>query len=140
MTDIVDMDERRRDKMAAINRTDQQAEPELPLSGGGGGGTFGPMVPIKDYVDKADEAVETRLGAKLEKLSTKQTVWAAVATILGVLLAVLAFGGDRFDAGLSLAAQQQVQAARDNEQDRALRAIDQKLDRILAGQERPSKH
>ena len=46
---------------------------------------YGPMISIKDYVDKADEAVETRLAAKLETLSTKQTVWAAVATILGVL-------------------------------------------------------
>ena len=95
---------------------------------------YGPMISIKDYVDKADEAVETRLAAKLETLSTKQTVWAAVATILGVLLAVLAFGGDRFDAGLSLAEQQRGQAVRDNQQDQSLQAIDQKLDKIIAAQ------
>lgn len=130
---------RRRQKAAAVGAANKGGDPELPLFGGGGGGISGPMISLKDYVDKADEAVETRLTAKLDTLSTKQTVWAAVATILGVLLAVLAFGGDRFDAGLSLVTQQKTQEARDDRQDRSLQAIDQKLDKIIATQSRSAE-
>ena len=110
------------------------------LKGGGGGGTSDGMVPLKEYVDKADEAVETRLNARFDRLATKETVWGAAVTVLGILFAVLAFASDRFDGGLSVqsalepaltqmrheASQQRVeQARRDLQQDR-------KLDEILS--------
>ena len=102
------------------------------LKSGGGGGTSDGMVSLKEYVDKADEAVETRLNAKLDKLSTKEstsrTVWGAAATVLGILLAVAAFAGDRFDSGFGVrSAFDSVladQRKRDETQDR-------KLDEIL---------
>ena len=137
MSNVFDLDARRRAKIAAVEDALNPYEPELPLHGGGGGGTSGPMVPIKDYIDKADEAVETRLTAKLDKLSTKGTVWAAVATILGVMLAVLAFAGDRFDAGLGLYSQVAAQSVRDRSQDEVMRRIDRKLDQIIVGQRLP---
>ena len=74
------------------------------LQFGGGGGTSGPMDPsvsIKDYVDARDEAIETRLFAKLDTIPTKSTIWGAVGVIIGTMLAVLAFAGDRFDGGIS---------------------------------------
>ena len=94
------------------------------------------MVPLKDYVDARESAVESRLEQKLSGLATKATVWGAVATIIGVTLAVLGFGGDRFDAGLSSSQVVQglraEQARTDGIQNTKLAAIDMKLDQILA--------
>lgn len=124
----------------ARDRKDARAEknePE-PLKGGGGGGTSEGMVPLKDYVDAKDDAVESRLTAKLDGLATndsiRKNVWGAAAAILAVLIGLAAFGGDRFDAGLSLADQRESQLRRDVTQDENLRRIDQKLDLIIAGQ------
>ena len=90
------------------------------------------MITMKEYVDKADQVVETRLNAKLDKLATKEStsraVWGAAATVLGILLAVAAFAGDRFDSGFGVrSAFDSVladQRKRDETQDR-------KLDEIL---------
>lgn len=120
-------------------------EPELPLKGGGGGGTSGPMEPsvsLKEYVDKADEAVESRLVAKLDQLPGKGTIWGAAAAIVGgvfsalaIGLAAVSWGGDRFDAGLSvaptMAAAQQRQQVVDQRQDAQLSEMDDKLDLII---------
>jgi len=117
----------------ALQGRGRELESEVErLKSGGGGGTSDGMVSLKDYVDKADEAVETRLNAKLDKLSTKEstsrTVWGASATVLGILLAVAAFAGDRFDSGFGVrSAFDSVladQRKRDETQDR-------KLDEIL---------
>jgi hypothetical protein len=95
-----------------------------------------PIVPLSDYIDAREAAVESRLEQKLNGLATKSTVWAAVATIIGVLLAVLSFGGDRFDAGLSssqiISDYQAKQANTDRVQNAKLLAIDGKLDQIIA--------
>lgn len=106
----------------------------------GGGPTVESL--MKDYIDARDDAVESRLSAKLDKLPTKGTVWGAVAAIIGAIftalaitLGVIAFGGDRFDAGMSIspamAAAQQNQAAIDQRQDAQMNVMDQKLDIII---------
>lgn len=121
---------------------EQLGEPELPLFGGGGGGTLPPMVPIKDYVDKADEAIESRLTAKLDLLATKADVsasqqsiraniWGAIAAGLGIVLAVLAFATNRFDTGMTarasydpiVSAQKQRDEAQDKKFDEILRRL-----------------
>lgn len=102
-------------------------EQDARLKGGGGGGTSDTMVPLKDYVDKSDEVVETRLNARIDKIATKGTVWGAAATVLGIVLAVLAFGGDRFDAGTSLSSLSSVMSEQNKRDD----AQDRKLDEIL---------
>ena len=110
-------------------------EPELDLKGGGGGGTLDDMIPLKEYVDARDDAVESRLSQKLDKLSTKGTIWTAVATAVGVTLAVLAFGGDRFDTGLAISPAFQeaafTQATVDNRQDANITELNKKLDILI---------
>lgn len=105
------------------------------FGGGGGGGPVEPGVTLKDYVDAQSNALESRVNQKLERLPTKGTVWGAVATGVGILLAVLAFGGDRFDSGISanglLKAQSDQQDAVDRRQDQKLESIDKKLDIII---------
>lgn len=90
---------------------------------------------MRDYVDARDDAIESRLDKKFDKLSTKGTIWAAVATILGILLAAWALAGDRFDAGMSIspaiAQIQNSQAAVDREQNAKLDMLDSKLDILL---------
>lgn len=106
---------------------------------GGGSGPMEPTVPIKDYVDARDDAVESRLMAKLDAIPTttamRSTIWGAVATALGIVFAVLAFGGDRFDGGASVSPIvsqiQGQQAKRDDAQDAKLQEIDQKLDVLI---------
>jgi len=97
------------------------------------------MVPIKEYVDARDDAIESRLGAKLDKLPSSDTVrnniWGAALTVLGILLAVLAFGGDRFDAGIGQADSRQTQLERDSDQDNSMAEINEKLDILIAGSE-----
>jgi len=108
------------------------------LKHGGGGGTSGgmePAVPLKEYVDARDDAVESRLDGKLDKLATKGTIWAAMATALGLIFAAWALAGDRFDAGMSVSpaiGQMQVQqAATDQRQDAKLTRMDRKLDVLI---------
>lgn len=94
-----------------------------------------PTVSIKDYVDARDEAVETRLMTKLDRLPTKGTVWGAVATAVGVVLGILALAGDRFDGGMSIsplvAEIKMAQGERDDTQDAKLKEMDSKLDVLI---------
>jgi hypothetical protein len=142
---IVDMPE-----WKAIRDAKHPPEPELPLHGGGGGGTYTGMVPIKDYVDKADEALETRLMARIDTLATKADVtasqsstraniWGAVGALFLGTLAVLGFASDRFDSGFSMADKQQQQLQRDASQDAANKTRDQKFDEILRRLPPPKK-
>lgn len=105
------------------------------FSGGNGGGHSGHNdggLGMKDYVDAKTEATEARLLSKLEQLSTKSTIWGAVATGTAIILAVLAFAGDRFDAGMSTADQRAMQIERDDKQEAAVRSINDKLDKLIS--------
>lgn len=94
---------------------------------------------LKDYIDARDDAVESRLSAKLDKLPTasalRGNIWGAAAAILGVILAVLAFGSDRFNGGMgispALIAVQSEQRKTDAMQDAKLEMMDKKLDILL---------
>ena len=75
---------------------------------------------LKDFLKRSDFDNATRV--------TRANIWGAALTLLGIVLAALAFGGGRFDAGMgarsmveSVVSQQH---ARDDAQDR-------KLDEIL---------
>lgn len=100
-----------------------------------------PVVPVKDYIDARDDAIESRLNQKLDKLATVGTVWGAAGTVLGLLLAALAFGGDRFDGGVGAAGllkeQSQKQAKTDEAQDAKLELMDQKLDILIQQTSKP---
>jgi hypothetical protein len=125
--------------MRVLNRLPILEEPELPLKGGGGGGTSNGMtVPIKDYVDARDAAVTSDMHAEFAKLRSDLARLPSTATlittglvIVGIILAAMAFGGDRFSAGISLADQRQQQLQRDQAQDAAAKRNDVKLDEIL---------
>jgi hypothetical protein len=123
-------------------RNAEMAQELSSLKGGGGGGTSDTMIPIKDYVDARDEAVETRLSAKLDKLPTSKDAWGLVrATVGGVLaivvaaMAFIAFAGDRFNAGMDVSPQFEAMNASyakiDNRQDEQINAMDAKLDVII---------
>lgn len=88
----------------------------------------------KDYVDQKIEnerlKTDSRFDQVLYEISLlrqaslpKGQFWAgiatSVATILGVLLSVLAFAGDRFDAGVSLTGDISAIEARQSERDTA---------------------
>ena len=124
------------DKMqadAASRRDPHEGQPAL--KGGGGGGTSNDMIPIKDYVDSRDDAVESRLTQQLDKLSTKGTIWAAMATAVGLIAAMLTFGGDRFDSGLAVSPAFQEaatkQATIDGRQNATLNELNGKLDILI---------
>ena len=110
-------------------------EPGFDSGGGGGEPPVEPQVSMREYIDKADEAVESRLARQLDKLPTKGTVWAAAGTVLGILLAALACGGDRFDGGVSVSPtiyrNQVAQEKRDSNQDAKAALMDRKLDLII---------
>ncbi len=98
-----------------------------------------PTLPIKDYIDARDDAVESRINARLDQLPTTEAVrnniWGAAITVIGLLLGVAAFAGDRFDGGLNassiLEANQKAQAEIDKGQDAKLELMDQKLDILI---------
>lgn len=101
-----------------------------------------PQVSMKDYVDARDDAMESRLAAKLDGLPSRRTIWGAVSVILGgiftaltILLGTMAFGSDRFNGGLSvspvLAEVQERQQKTDQAQDAKLELIDRKLDILI---------
>lgn len=109
-----------------------------PLNHGGGGGTSGSMETVDAKIAAAEARTDTKfaeLRGDLQKFATKGTVWgavgSAVAAILGVLLALMAFGGDRFDAGLGQADVRQAQLERDAKQDADVVGMNSKLDALL---------
>lgn len=104
------------------------------------------------YIDRSMDAVRAQNDARFaevlseirdirgliaSKPSTWQlvaTVFAGAATILGVALAALSYGGDRFDGGVGIADQRYEQIQRDAAQD----AIIRRLDALLAEQPTPT--
>ncbi|SET75753.1 hypothetical protein [Paracoccus homiensis] len=109
----------------------------------------------KDYIDRSMETVRAQndarfaevlgeirgIGQRLQHIESSQLsarqLWGAVltgaATVLGVMLAALAFGSDRFDGGVGMADQRLEQMQRDAEQD----AIIKRLDALIATQAAP---
>ena len=125
-----------------LNNTSIGVEFKRASFGGGGGGPMEPTVSMREYVDKADEAVESRLGAKLDKLPTAGHLWGIVAAVIGgvatvltIFLGVLAFGGDRFDGGVNVGPQieavRKEQANTDATQNAKASLMDDKLDLII---------
>lgn len=105
----------------------------------GGGGTSNGMEPAsKEYVDLKLEAAMGRIEGKLASMPSTAAMIATGFTsavgVIGILLAALAFGGDRFDGGVGLADQRQEQLQRDAAQD----AILKRLDALLAAQPTPA--
>lgn len=94
-----------------------------------------PQISMKDYVDARDDAIESRLESKLDKLATKGTIWAAMATAVGIMFAAWAIASSAFSGGLSvspaIAQLQNAQAATDREQNAKLQLLDDKLDVII---------
>lgn len=136
MNKVADMEEWRRRSSSVLGALE---EPELPLQFGGGGGTSGGMDIMDAKIAAAEARTDTKfaeLRSDLKDFATKGTVWGAVASgvvaILGVLVGLIAFGGDRFDAGLGMADVRQAQAERDAKQDQAVKDINAKLDQLIA--------
>lgn len=98
-----------------------------------------PMIPVKEYIDARDDAVESRLDQKLGTLATasqmRNNIWGAAAAIIGIALAALALAGDRFDGGMSvspiISKVQENQSKIDKNQDAKLELMDQKLDLLI---------
>lgn len=143
------LDETRKEaweRMRSTNNRPVLSSLEAPLQGGGGGGTSGGVeLSMKDYVDARDAAVVSdmkaefaglraefsELRAQIARLPTTGTLIATALVAIGIVIAVMAYGGSTFSTGISLADQRQQQLKRDAEQDAALRRTDAKLDEIL---------
>lgn len=132
--------------------TDAPAKPELPNDNAST--TSKPM--SDELTDAKIAAAEARTDAKFAELRgdfsrefteikttlthmpSTLTIWGASFTVavsvIGILLAVIAFGGDRFDAGLGMADVRQAQAEKDKKQDDDVANINGKLDRLIAAQ------
>jgi hypothetical protein len=129
---------------AVRNKLDQIASQKEALKGGGGGGTFNGMDPAsKEYVDMKVEAAISRIEGKFDLLNQRMdnlerntpsalSIWGAVFTgsvaVVGLLLAALAYGGDRFDGGVSIAEQMRAQSERDAAQDAKMNEVFTRLD------------
>lgn len=113
------------------------------LKNRGDGGNYGGMEPAtREYVDLKLETAMTRIDGKFdvlnerlrgidEKLARQPGWWSILGAVIigvGIILAALAFGGDRFDGGLNLSTQMQEQLERDRRQDERLEAILDRLD------------
>ena len=121
-----------------LKRENATLEREISsLKSGNGGGNSGDMETVDAKIAAAEARVDTKfaeLRGDLKNFATKSTVWQAAATIIAVVLAVIAFGGDRFDAGVGLADKQVAQSQRDQQQDDAVKRIEGKIDQLIAGQ------
>lgn len=103
-----------------------------------------PMVPIKDYIDKGDEATlaraelaVTQLGAKIDALPAR-ILWIAAGTVVAtvtLMVAILAFASDRFEGGMSATgnfASEVLQSKQEREQQaKALGQVNRKLDALI---------
>ena len=88
-------------------------------------------IAVKDYIDARTEALESRLLSRLEQLASKGTIWGAVASGTVIILAVAAFAGDRFDAGMGTGDIRAEQLQRDSKQDESMKEINGKLDQLI---------
>jgi hypothetical protein len=127
---------------AAIHTVEDDVEIEVPLNHGGGGGTSGGMETVDAKIAAAEARTDTKfaeLRGDLKSFATakelRNAVWGAAAVVIATVLAAIAFGGDRFDAGLGMADVRQAQLQRDDKQDEALKSIEGKLDKLIEAQQ-----
>jgi len=149
MDNVVDITglNRQIDELAGISASSNLArQTETPYVGGMATGKAPEDNPMdREYTDAKMETVRAQndarfaeVMAKLEIMSrtsiTKRELWTAtgtsIAAILGVILAVLAFAGDRFDAGIGFSSQVAEQAAVDASQDAKFDLVIDKLDSV----------
>lgn len=97
-------------------------------------------------IGQAKAEVDTEFANLRRELDKLPGTWTLVTTVIGsavtlflAIIAVLAFGGDRFDGGIALAGMQRDQIERDARQDEAIVGLQQaaaqtneKLDVLLA--------
>jgi hypothetical protein len=116
--------------------------PEPPLKHGGGGGTYGGMEAVDAKIAAAEARTDVKfveLSRTLDKLATKEdittsqnatraNIWAAIGVALGIILAVMAFAANRFDAGVAAGGALAPYASTQQQRDQAQ---DKKLDEIL---------
>lgn len=121
-------------------------------------------VTTKDYIDRSMDAVRAQndvrftevlskidaLGGKIDAIKSDAITWkgvwgAAAATTVavgGLLLGILAIGGDRFDGGMAasgvISSMTQEQQARDRAQDEKLDAVISRIDALLDAQAIPT--
>lgn len=122
------------------------------LKGGGGGGTFDGMELVDAKIAAAEARTDTKFAEVLGELRSMRaetshlpttgamiaTVIASTAAAVGVIVAVLAFGGDRFDGGVSVG-QAGVEAktaldrviAENEAQTRQIEQVSQQLQKVL---------
>lgn len=122
---------REREALALENRS---------LKHGGGDGTSSGMDSVDAKIAAAEARTDTKfteLRGDLKAFATKNTVWGAAGSLFLGVLAVLAFAGDRFDAGIGQADTRQAQLERDQRQDAKLDEILKRLPRtrIVPGRE-----
>lgn len=113
------------------------------LKHGGGDGTSDGMETVDAKIAAAEARTDTKfaeLRSDLKEFATtsqlRATVWGATAVIIATGLAAVAFGGDRFDAGMGMADRIAEQKARDQIQDQSVQRIEGKIDRLIEAQER----
>ena len=132
------------------NASVDESESLKPSSAGAsvsyGGGGNGVDSDQKDYIDARVEAVRAQNDARFAEILAKLNhlpssaslagmLVAAVVTTVGLLVGVLAFGGDRFDGGVQVSAvsvQQAVEArqiARQNAEQ--VKALNAKMDTLI---------
>jgi len=116
-------------------------------SRGAGGTSDGMSTDLMDAkIGQAKAEVDTEFANLRRELDKLPGTWTVVTTVIGsavtlflAIIAVLAFGGDRFDGGIGLASLQRDQLERDAKQDEAIAGLQQataqtndKLDILLA--------
>ena len=145
---------------ARAGGTTRQDPPQDPIAndpsfGGGGGGDGGSGIDMatKDYIDAKLETaraerredmarIEGQLGVLMAEVTSRPTTgtvlfatFTSAITIIGIVVAVLAYGGDRFDGGVQMtgAVVEDVVENREAVQSNAeaIEAVDDKLDLLL---------
>lgn len=140
-----------RERREAEKRVEESAQ---LLKGDGGDGTSDGMDTVDAKIATAKAEVDTEF-AKLRgdlavqfgeiktelarKPGTGTTIITAIA-IFAAVMGAIAFGGDRFDAGLGMADVRQAQLARDAEQDASVQRIEGKIDQLIAALPAETSH
>ncbi|WP_373089906.1 hypothetical protein [Sneathiella sp.] len=101
-------------------------------SSGGGGGNM--TIGIKDYIDAKNDAVRSDIKSDIARVEAKIDIMPAkiawqigvgVVATVGLVLAVIAYGGARFDGGTSLGSSVGAQVEKNRQSiDDATKAID----------------